>query len=185
MEASMRCREEIAHCLEEVGCLPITEIMLRRESGARIFLDAIFNDESFKYNPETLGRYKIKFTRMLNKKNEWIDATPGAVYWHDRGFKPFAYNGKKMVQTVKSECFDLMEQRGDRYDPVIWEKFVLDGDCCITTSYNLAWEIMLRYSRAGGRMIPRDRHVCEQIFTPKQTTEIVEKRRVGRPALSM
>jgi hypothetical protein len=163
----------------------VGEIMARRETGARSFLDAIYNDESFRYNPASLGVYKIKFKRLLNERNEWVDATPGAVYWHDRGYKTTAWNGKKMTQSVKSECFDLMEERGDRYDPYLWERFVLDADCCISVIYTFAWEILLRYSRAGGRMIPRDRHVCEQLFTEKTNVETVEKRRPGRPSLSV
>jgi hypothetical protein len=178
-EMNRRARSEIKDCINAYGCLPIVEIYLHVANGGRVVLDSIHKDESIRMDPSVLGTYRLKVKRHLDEKDAWRVSQPGDTFWHNAGCKNIAYNGVRMSNSLFNESKELSEERGDEYDPFDWKSYTIDEDGCIACGFFVACEILLQFSKAGGRKVSKENHIVEQVIVAKPANQNQPK--PGRP----
>lgn len=160
----------IEDCMFKYGYLPVEEMLRYRKSGGQLAIQI-----AAQLNNVRVSTIKLRVLKMDDNS----EPEPGKTYWFDKGFIRTKRDAFGQPVDIRGSDIVLRQNqskvRGDKHDPKIWGKWVLDNDCCITVNHFDALDLLLQFSR-WGHLIPQSNWRFEQVFTHLEQPKKREKK---------
>lgn len=149
---------EVEHQLTEIlrqfGTISLTELILNRERGGQSFialLDARNKNPQEFNGPHEVGQWTLR--KLVNA--DGTSPKPGDEFFYQVGVKTTFIDGEGKRRPMNTQQQSIMQRRsrkrGDRNDPIKWDEYNLDKNCCIgPLGFFKAMAILTNFSDVGG-----------------------------------